>query len=122
MKKLLIFIMLVVPALIFAKGTLFDAAGNGDISFIKSYKGDINVVDKNGATALIFAAANDQTEAVKALIDAGANVNAADSSGRTALMRAASFGNTNEIKLLVDAKADVNALNRSSRDGFDTSI
>ncbi len=68
-----------------AKQTIFGAAAIGDIDFIKNYSGDVNSVNKNGITALMWATQNGHTEAVKKLIAAGANVNAVDSKGDTAL-------------------------------------
>ena len=47
---------------------------------------DVNAKDKNGKTALMIAAQNTISNAVRVLIDAGADVNVKDNNGKTALM------------------------------------
>ncbi len=113
MKKFFTFILLAIPVSILFNSciTLSRAALEGNVAFIKSYKGDINqrfvnVYGINGVTALMLAAQEGHTEAVKALIAAGAYVNAVDEIGRTALMFAA---NGEVVKALIAAGADVNA-------------
>ena len=48
------------------------------------------------------------TDAVKTLVDAGADINATDHDGRTPLHMAAKLGNAKIVKILLDAKADPN--------------
>ena len=50
---------------------------------------DVNANDKEGWTALMYAAGSGNVECVKNLIAAGANVHAKNNNGRTALMIAA---------------------------------
>jgi len=66
-------------------------------------------------TALMNAARNGDTEAVRKMLDLGAEVNQKTSKGKTALMLAAAGGFTDTVKLLVDRGADVNI-----RDNYDT--
>ena len=58
--------------------------------------------------ALIEAARDGDTDAVKSLLAAGANVNAQDDDGQTALMRAARWGHTDTVRALLDAGANAN--------------
>ncbi|WP_455365703.1 ankyrin repeat domain-containing protein [Kaarinaea lacus] len=66
-------------------------------------------------TALMNAARNGDTEAVRKMLDLGAEVDQKTSKGKTALMLAAAGGFTDTVKLLVDRGADVNM-----RDNYDT--
>ena len=65
--------------------------------------------DENGSTPLHF---DKQPEAVKILIDAGADVNARTKKnglwGETPLDYAAHYGESEAVKILIDAGADVN--------------
>ena len=70
---------------------------------------DVNIKDKDGSTALMWASDNGHTETVKLLIDAGADVNIKNKYGRTALMWASRCNRKETVKLLIDAGADVNA-------------
>ncbi len=60
-------------------------------------------------TALMRAALEGRTEAVKALLSHGAKVNAKDREGRTALMFAAINLHADTVRALLDHGADVNA-------------
>jgi ankyrin repeat protein len=62
-------------------------------------------MSKEGGTALMWAAGMGHTDVVKTLIDAGADVT-------SALMFAAMAGHTETVKALLDADADVNAKNQ----------
>ena len=81
---------------------------------LAQYTADINAKnDSEGFTALMLTAANNQnSEAVRVLIEAGANVNAKSTKGGTALMFASVFNKNPEIvKILIEAGADLNAEN-----------
>ena len=65
--------------------------------------------------SLLDAARNGDTEAVKALIDAGAGLNAKDEDGWTALIWASEEGHTEIAKELISAGADVNAQDKDGR-------
>ncbi|WP_455201553.1 ankyrin repeat domain-containing protein [Kaarinaea lacus] len=66
-------------------------------------------------TALMNAARNGDTEAVRKMLDLGTEVDQKTSKGKTALMLAAAGGFTETAKLLVDRGANV-----SARDNYDT--
>lgn len=77
--------------------------------YLIEQKADVNLVDKAGNTALIFAVVDDgMSEAVKKMIDKGANVNAQNQRQQFALNRAAYTRATKNIEILLDANANVN--------------
>ncbi|XP_041984538.1 acyl-CoA-binding domain-containing protein 6 [Aricia agestis] len=61
--------------------------------------------DKDGLTALHWAADRDSTDALAFLINAGTDLNAPDESGQTALHYAALCGHVKATKMLIDAQA-----------------
>lgn len=69
-----------------------------------------NQKDKNGYTALMYAARNGDVETMKALIDAGADVNMRDCAvnGWTPLIHAIHKSNNQAVYLLLERGADVN--------------
>jgi uncharacterized protein len=75
----------------------------------------VNLHDKDGDTALISIAEENNVEALKALLDAGAKVDAANKDGETALMKAAANGLVNNVRALIMAGADVNARDKKGR-------
>ena len=108
----LILASLPVFALIASCGApLGEAAIRGDAAFIKNYKCDVNVSEASyGMPALVLAARAGHKEAVKALLEAGANVNSRDSEGNTALITAVFYGRTDVVETLLAAGADTNAI------------
>ncbi|MCB9027270.1 MAG: ankyrin repeat domain-containing protein [Bdellovibrionaceae bacterium] len=76
---------------------------------------DINVQDKSGTTALIWAAQNGHTDTVKLLLDNAASVDVQDRDGYTALILAAHNGQTETVKLLLASGANVDV---QDRDGY----
>ena len=76
---------------------------------------DVNAKAKSGNTPLLIACVgNGKYEAVKLLLDNGANVSAVNNRKENALMRAALFGDTATISMLLNKKIDINALSADS--------
>src|SRR5213082_4235466 len=93
---------------------LLDAAEAGDRATALSLlaKGaNPNVLSADGATPVMYAAANDDLELVRALIKAGADVKLKNRFGTSALTEAAVVGSAPIINALVKAGADPNTKN-----------
>lgn len=69
---------------------------------------NVNALDKDGGTPLMYIAPNTPTEIVKLLLEKGANVNIKDWLGWTPLMTSALYGRTEIGKLLIEKGAKVN--------------
>ena len=81
---------------------------------------NVNATGADGTTAIMYAAANDDLELVRALIKAGANVKLKNQFGTSALTEAAIIGSAPIIDALLKAGADPNFKNsrwRNSADG-----
>lgn len=91
---------------------LFMACTNGNAAIIEALLkagADANAVNANGTSALMTASAAGNADAVKVLIDHGANVNAKESAhGQTALMFAAALNRADAIKVLLAHGAEAN--------------
>ncbi|PKL90950.1 MAG: hypothetical protein CVV21_10425 [Candidatus Goldiibacteriota bacterium HGW-Goldbacteria-1] len=82
---------------------------NAILKALVAYKGDINVLDKDGRSALYYAVADGNADIVKSLIANGAEVNIVDKEGITPLLYAAFKKHKNVFPLLIEAGADLNA-------------
>lgn len=91
------------------------AIRQNDLAGLKSRiaKGEVNVRDSRETTLLMHAAAVGSVEAVKLLLDSGADVNAKNALGSTALMLAAD--QPEKARLLIAKGADVNAASKMGR-------
>lgn len=116
MRIVLFFCLLVgAKSLSATAGPLSDAARNGDVEMIAELLDDGVDVNETGlATPLQMAAMFSHTEAMKLLIERGADVEAQTPIG-SALHIAAKTGNTEILTLLLDAGAE---LNRPDRDNY----
>ena len=95
---------------------LFQAIRNNDLSFLKAEltKGaSVDTRDKRGSTLLMHAAAFGSVEAVKLLLDAGADVNAKNSVDASALIWGAA--EAAKARMLIEKGADVNAKSKLGR-------
>ena len=70
---------------------------------------NVDVQNKEGATALMAASVRGHTATVQVLLDAGANVDVQNKEGATAFMAASMKGHTATVQVLLAAGADVNA-------------
>ncbi len=93
----------------------YQAIRNHDVTALRSLikSGDVNTRDKRDATPLMYASAVGASEALRLLIEAGADVNAKNAFDATALMWCA--GDTYKVKMLVSKGADVNARSKQGR-------
>lgn len=62
---------------------------------------------KDGETALTVAAAANNDDMVKFLLEVGASPDACDSRGRTPVMRGAEYGHVQTVQMLADARANM---------------
>lgn len=94
---------------------IFEASLNGQLSQLKNLIDggfDVNTRDKDGSTALMYAAYNGHVDVMRELILKGASINLQDSNGRTALMMASSGPFPAAVKILLDHQADPNITDR----------
>lgn len=71
----------------------------------------VSVNSRDGSRAPLFLAASEgRLNAVRYLLDHGANLNAIDSNGNTALTEATYYGHVSVIKELLDRGANINSL------------
>ena len=103
-----------------AESPLLDASERGDRATAQKLlaKGaDVNAPGADGTTAIMYAAANDDLELVRALIKAGANVKLRNQFGTSALTEAASTPGVSRsarsIFLTHDAHVIVRTRNRA---------
>ena len=96
------------PLIIISSDTIWGNAKDVLDAFIKA-KANLDAKNKEGATALMIAAANDRWSWVDLLLAAGAKVNAKDNDGWTPLMYAALNDSNASLRSLLTAKADLEA-------------
>lgn len=110
MKKVLLTMLLgVVPA--FGAAPLADAVQKADHAAVRSLlgqSGEVNIAQRDGMTALHWAARLNDTETAKLLLKAGAEAKATNRYGITPLWLAAQNGNDALVDLLLAAGADPN--------------
>ncbi len=75
---------------------------------------NVNAVEPDGSTALLWATYNVDHEMVRALIKAGAKANVVNNFGSSPLAEAVKLGDLDLVRTLLDAKADPNAPNQDS--------
>jgi ankyrin repeat protein len=94
-----------------ADSPLADAAEKADWQRVKTLlkdRADVNAAQKDGMTALHWAAYHDHSEAAKLLLAAGATAKVENRYGVTPLSLACTNGNTEIVRMLVAAGADAN--------------
>jgi len=93
------------------------AARTGDIEAVKKQLAagaNVNELEADGTSALLWAAYQSSPELVQLLLKAGADVNAANSFGVTPLLQAARYGDAATMSELLKAGAD---LKKAEREG-----
>ena len=87
------------------------AAADGNVRNMRLLRMAGVNIDSRGSnsTPLFLAAGEGRLDAVRYLLDQGADVNARDARGRTALTEAAFYGNASVMKELILRGADVNS-------------
>ncbi len=79
------------------------------IKKLLEYGADVNLINKKGETALMWASRSDScTDNLQILLENGANVNIKDLKGKTALMYASEDNNIRNITRLIENNADLN--------------
>lgn len=94
----------------------YTAIRDNNLAELKQLAGDkasANAADDRGITPLMYAAENGSVEAMRLLIERGAEVNAQNAFGSTALMW--SVADSAKVQLLLDHGADVNLVAKSGR-------
>lgn len=103
---------------------LWKASAVGNLASIKAALdsgSDLSGLDPQfGIDPLGWAALNGQTEAVKLLLERGANINNRHKDGSTALHGAAFLGHIETVKLLIEKGADINARKHDGATPLDT--
>jgi ankyrin repeat protein len=93
-----------------AQATITSAARDADIEQVRemlSAGQDVNALESDGSSALLWATYQEYPELVKLLLDAGADPNAANEFGITPLLQASRYGDAELIQALLDAGADI---------------
>jgi ankyrin repeat protein len=92
---------------------IFEASRTNNIEALKTAleNTDVNARDGRGSTPLIVATYYNNIDAVKALLEAGADTGLQDGMGNTALMGICFKGYTEAGKLLIEHGADITAVN-----------
>lgn len=93
-------------------GTLCQAATEGDVALIQLYAAagvDVNAGDYDSRRAIHIAAADGKVDALKALLDAGADINAVDRWSATPMLEA--------IKAVASGKADASLIDLVKSNG-----
>lgn len=115
-KLTLLFIVLAFVHEVGLSQDIYDACRKGNVELIKQLSkinpDTVNTPNKSGYTPLIIAGYRNQLDAVKTLLDLGANVNTISEDG-TVLTAACYKSNTELVKILLDHHADVNLKNNA---------
>lgn len=94
--------------------------GNADeIRKLAAAGGNLDAQDLYGWTAIRYAVRSNHIEAVKVLLELGADVNKASSTGRTPLMSAAGNQLEEVAELLVSSGADIMVHDESGKTAWD---
>lgn len=103
------------------KASFFTAAKKGDVKELKKLLKEINpnIRNKEGETPLHIVAGRSHLEAVKLLLDHGADPNAQTIHGKTSLHEAARWGRVDVVRLLLERGADFKSRDAEGRTPVD---
>ena len=90
-----------------------------NLSELLDANAEINAIDNDGKTALMYACLNGNTSMTLKLLEAKADINCQDKSGRTALMHACDKGSVQNVSTLLNANADINVVYSDGKTVFD---
>lgn len=92
-----------------ANEQLRHAAAHGDLKIVQELvaKGAKCLPDRDGRTAIHFAAIHGSAEIVRFLLENGCELNVQDKLGYTALQRASIEGHTEVVRILLDGNAAI---------------
>ncbi len=79
-----------------------------DVNALLKNGATVDLQNKDGITALMFACRDGHTEAIRMLLERGAKIDLQDINGETALSYACKGGHTDAVELLLKAKANAN--------------
>jgi len=103
------------PNIVGANGSsgLINAVKNGHVEsaqiLLNNQRVNVNQTDRDGRTALCYAAKRGSVEMTTMLLERGAYLNLADQNGDTPLMKAVKKGSLETVKALLANFADVDA-------------
>lgn len=95
---------------------------NANPDFVKdliNIGANVNAINDDGKTPLMYAARDGSSSVVKVLLEAGANVNTVDNSRKTALMYAAEKNTPDVVNVLLDAGAKIDMKDKDGRKAVD---
>lgn len=102
------------------ENALMLAAFVGDVDLVKKLVNDKHAtVQKDGWSAIHYAATNGNLDIVKFLIDKKADVDAESPNGTTPLMMACKYGHIQVVKYLLDHDADLSVANQQKLTAID---
>lgn len=91
------------------------------VEFLIARGAAVNLRNREGRTALMYAARNGDAPAVNALLRSGASVNTVDNNGETAIIKAATNScNEETVRALLSGGADLNARDHKGRNALDS--
>ena len=88
------------------------AVRNGDLSLVRALVGrgaEVNALDENGMTPLMYQPKQHAPEVMKALIELGADPNRRGASQRTPLIYASISGGVDAVMLLIESGSEIDA-------------
>ena len=96
---------------------IFDALEHGTMSDLRTYIGEVNIINSNEQSPLLFAILHNVAERkVKFLIEKGADIHFKDSNNKTLLMYA--IENNKLVDIFIEKENNINALDNNNKNAF----